>query len=327
MGSAARFLAASDPKLSAILTKMLDALYTPSEKVQKAVAQCLAPLMPPLRDSPETPALIKNVLERLKTGKSYGDRRGVAWGLSGVVKGLGISSLKQLGVMAALQNMVEDKKHVTARQGALFAFECLSATLGRLFEPYIIHILQAMLNCFADSSSEVREAAIEASRAIMGQMSPQGVKLILPGVLKGLEDRSWRTKQASIELVGAMAFCAPKQLSACLPLIVPRLINVLSDTHVKVQEAARESLSHIGSVVRNPEIQENIAIVIKALDDPTQFADVSPCFTFFSLSLCCSYYISIIAFILINKFLLSLSLYCFLFLSNFLMYCRARWRR
>jgi hypothetical protein len=31
------------------------------------------------------------------------------------------------------------------RQGALFAFECLSETLGILFEPYVIRILPALL--------------------------------------------------------------------------------------------------------------------------------------------------------------------------------------
>jgi Na+-driven multidrug efflux pump len=49
---------------------------------------------------------------------------------------------------------------------------------------------------FSDNSPEVRQAAVDAARIVMGQMSPQGVKLILPGVLKGLDDRTWRTKQA-----------------------------------------------------------------------------------------------------------------------------------
>jgi hypothetical protein len=42
----------------------------------------------------------------------------------------------------------------------------------------------------------------------------------------------------------------------------------LTDTHEKVQEAAREALSHIGSVIRNPEIQLHVPVLLKAMDDP-----------------------------------------------------------
>jgi hypothetical protein len=35
-----------------------------------------------------------------------------------------------------------------------------------------------------------------------------------------------------------------------------------------VQSAAREALEHIGSVIRNPEIQTHVPILLKAIDDP-----------------------------------------------------------
>jgi hypothetical protein len=79
----------------------------------------------------------------------------------------------------------------------------------------------------------------------MGQLSASGVKLVLPALLKGLEDSAWRTKQGSIQLLGAMAHCAPKQLGSCLPTIVPRLGGVLGDPHPKVQAAAKEALQEV----------------------------------------------------------------------------------
>ncbi len=49
----------------------------------------------------------------------------------------------------------------------------------------------------------------------MGQLTASGVKLVLPALLKGLEDNTWRTKQGSIQLLGSMAYCAPKQVLGC----------------------------------------------------------------------------------------------------------------
>lgn len=265
-GGAAGYLSPGDEKVSTAVEKLIETLDTPSETVQSAVANCLPPLIKMCKE--EVPRLIKSLLNKLFKGEKYAQRRGAAYGLAGVVKGRGITALKECNVMNALKDAVDNKRMYEYRQGALFAFETLSATLGRLFEPYIIQIIPLLLVCSSDVNIDVREASSDAARVIMSKVSGHCVKLILPSILEGLEERQWRTKKASVELLGSMAYCAPKQLSVSLPNIIPRISEVLADTHSQVQAAANRSLQLFGEVISNPEIQELVPVLLKALCDP-----------------------------------------------------------
>lgn len=267
LGTIAQHLAADDPHVKPILQKLLETLKTPSETVQMAVADCLPPLAKGMAPD-EASATVKQMLNQLLQGATYAQRRGAAYGLAGLVKGRGISSLRDFNLMVDLKEAIEDKKAWEKREGALLAYETMSMTLGRLFEPHVIQILPLIVPCFGDGKNEVREATWDTAKAIMGKISQHGVKLILPSLLTGLESSNWRSKVGSIEILGSMAFMAPKQLTASLPIIVPRLTDVLADTHMKVQEAARTALVHFGEVIRNPEIQFLVPILLNALVDP-----------------------------------------------------------
>ncbi|KAI7825013.1 armadillo-type protein [Kickxella alabastrina] len=265
--------AGDDARVDAAVGRLVAALATPAESVQRAVSECLPPLAKRLGAARQA-AVVEELLEaRTLGGARYAERRGGAYGLAGVVKGLGLAALKRFAVVDRLRAACEDKKEPLRRQGALLAFETMSAALGRLFEPYVIQFVPTLLVLFGDPSPDVRDAALDTARVIMASISGHGVKLVLPAALAGLADDQWRTKKGSVEILGAMAFCAPKQLSLALPAVVPRIVTVLADSHHQVAAAARAALLRFGDVIHNPEIQALVPTLLAALDDPAAKTD------------------------------------------------------
>ena len=58
-------------------------------------------------------------------------------------------------------------------------------TTNLLQPPYCaVHILPMLLVCFGDQVADVRDATAAAAKAVMGQLSAQGVKLVLPALMK-----------------------------------------------------------------------------------------------------------------------------------------------
>eukprot|EP01138_Halocafeteria_seosinensis_P013658 gb/GECG01013949.1/.p1 GENE.gb/GECG01013949.1/~~gb/GECG01013949.1/.p1 ORF type:complete len:2694 (+),score=312.58 gb/GECG01013949.1/:1-8082(+) len=268
LGAAAKHLEDTDAKVLYAIHTLVDASRnTPSEPVQRSVARCLPPLVK--KQKSEMHSTFSNILAVITGAETYGERRGAAYALAGCVKGAGISVLRSMDIISTLEEAAQDRT-VAAREGAIVSFECLFDTLKMLFEPYIVRIVPLLLKAYSDDKEQVRDVAEEASKVIMGNLTSHGVKLVLPSLLKGTQDVEWRSKRASLTLLGNMAYCAPKQLSKALPQIVPRLIESFTDTHPKVQSACRRALSDIGEVIQNPEIAQLVPKLINALANPSE---------------------------------------------------------
>lgn len=271
-GSLARHLQATDPRIHTIIDRLLRTLETPSKHVQQAVSECLSPLVHLFK--PKVPEYIDNLMDNLlDSKKSIHMRKGAAWGIAGLVKGYGISALSEFDIIRNLIEAAEDKRDAVRRESVAYAFEYLSKSLNKFFEPYVIEILPNILKNLGDSVPEVRDSTAEATKAIMANTTSYGVKKLIPVAVSNLDEIAWRTKRGSVELLGNMAYLDPTQLSGSLSTIIPEIVAVLNDSHKEVRKSADESLKRFGKVIRNPEIQKLVPTLIKAIGDPTKYTE------------------------------------------------------
>jgi len=81
------------------------------------VASCLPPLVPAIKE--DAAGIVRNLLQLLLESDKYAERKGAAYGLAGLVKGLGILALKQQEIMSTLTEAIQDKKNFRRREGGL----------------------------------------------------------------------------------------------------------------------------------------------------------------------------------------------------------------
>ena len=203
LGSIALHLKDSDDerKIDDIIDMLLHALKTPSEEVQSSVALCLSKLMKKGRTQSRVESILNNLMMECIDGSSLASRRGAAYGISAAIKGSGIASLKKYDIVKRLDETCTSGSPMS-KEGSLFCIELLSSCLGILFEPYVIVLLPALLKAFSDSNDHVRSAADKTVGLIMSNLSGHGVKLVMPAVLDAFDEPEWRTKQASIHMLG-----------------------------------------------------------------------------------------------------------------------------
>ncbi|EHN02530.1 Gcn1p [Saccharomyces cerevisiae x Saccharomyces kudriavzevii VIN7] len=271
-GTLARHLQERDPRIHTIIERLLSTLDTPSADIQQAVSACIAPLV--FQFKPKVGEYLNLLMEKLLNPTvAVSMRKGAAWGIAGLVKGYGISALSEFDIIRNLIEAAEDKKEPKRRESVGFSFQYLSQSLEKFFEPYVIEILPNILKNLGDAVPEVREATAHATKAIMAHTTGYGVKKLIPVAVSNLDEIAWRTKRGSVQLLGNMAYLDPTQLSASLSTIVPEIVGVLNDSHKEVRKAADESLKRFGEVIRNPEIQKLVPILLQAIGDPTRYTE------------------------------------------------------
>ncbi|KAH7822138.1 putative ARM repeat-containing protein [Monocercomonoides exilis] len=79
-----------------------------------------------------------------------------------------------------------DKSSLSAKEGALVAFEVFFHRLSKGMEPLFGQILPILLSAFSETNIAVRQAAKDASKALIRHLSSFGISYLLPSLLYSL---------------------------------------------------------------------------------------------------------------------------------------------
>lgn len=157
-----------------------------------------------------------------------------------------------------------------AREGALLLLRALCELGMKSVEPYVVPMLAAALDECGSSSSSIREAAEDASVAIVSLANPLAAsRLIVPVIFEALHSPEWRVKSAALDRLTQVSERAPQQVSRLLPKIIPTVTAQVWDTKPQVTKSANQTLLAVCQTNENPDVSPAIPAVVNAISKPS----------------------------------------------------------
>ncbi|PLW26864.1 hypothetical protein PCANC_23865, partial [Puccinia coronata f. sp. avenae] len=214
----ARHIRTDDKRLKEVITRLVDALKTPSEVVQSAVSDCLPPLLR-LRKEQEF-SIVNRLRDALEDKKN--------------------SRARAAEVREAIQD--------TAREimRGIYEHALLTAVSRGSDRGCPIQNISQAKNSTSSSSRPGMENW-KSVRQSLGTAFVHYVDTSSLALIRGLRERSAEIKRKATQIVGNLATLAEsKDLSAYLPQLMPRVRQVLVDP---VREARATAAKALGSLV------------------------------------------------------------------------------
>ncbi|KAK3811723.1 MAG: P-loop containing nucleoside triphosphate hydrolase protein [Linnemannia elongata] len=198
-------------------------------------------------------------------------RRSHAAKVAEEVKNLGIIGAFRDGqLIKTITTLLDNKKQAPLREAAYLILSAVSHTVGQAGEPYLIPLVPKVLDGYADKVISVRNAADEASKAIMALPSRYAVKLLLPVLFDSIENGRWQSQCGSLQLLAGLSKSSPKQISKCLSEIVPVLSASMWSTRPEVCAEATKTTTACFDVVGNPDLIKSIPYLVGCINRPEE---------------------------------------------------------
>lgn len=159
------------------------------------------------------------------------EREKAANELVNLVKLEGPQAFVNLGLAAAIEKGLSDKKNPIAREGACELLSILvEQGVGNAVEPFFFEKLMHIIvsETFADKIAPVREAAVAAVKAIVQVATSWATPIFLPILLEQIKTAGkWQVKTGSLIIIDQLVISAPEQCARQMPDIIPVMVDAI----------------------------------------------------------------------------------------------------
>ncbi|KAF9439230.1 translational elongation factor EF-1 alpha [Entomortierella beljakovae] len=181
--------------------------------------------------------------------------------------------VKSVAIIDSLNPLLENKKSVPHREGALLALGSLAIAFGQSAEPFLIPQMPKVFELYSDKMVPVRQAAEVASKAIMGLPTRYAVRLLLPVVFHAIKESKWQSKIGALDILSGLTSTAPQQVAAALSDVVPVISEAMWDSKPEVRTQATKTTTDCFNIVGNPDLTSSIPYLVGCINRPEEAAD------------------------------------------------------
>ncbi|KAF9099862.1 translational elongation factor EF-1 alpha [Mortierella sp. GBA35] len=214
---------------------------------------------------------LNDLIKATQNQTSTDARRSQASKVAEEVKTLGlVGAFRDGHLIKTISSLLENKKQAPLRETAYLILAAVSKAVGQAGEPYLIPLVPRVLDGYADKVVSVRQAADEASKAIMALPSRYAVKLLLPVLFDSIVNGRWQSQCGSLQLLAGLSKTSPKQISKCLSEIVPVLSASMWSTRPEVRVEATKTTTACFDVVGNPDLISSIPYLVGCINRPEE---------------------------------------------------------
>ncbi|OCT53435.1 Elongation factor 3 [Cladophialophora carrionii] len=223
------------------------------------------------KETKQSLADLEGLLQKLSVSKSQDEANESAGNVATFLNGPIEEHDVPLKTVEIFKKQLANKKDAVARERALDGIRAIAAhgTIAPGVEPYLVSLLPLSLAAVGDKMVSVKNAAQAAALAIVRQINPNSVKVVLPHIRNSIiTAQKWPEKMTGLDCIEALVETAPTQLSFLVPTLIPIVSESMWDTKPEVKKKAYGTMEKICKLIENKDIEKFIPELIKCIAKP-----------------------------------------------------------
>jgi elongation factor 3 len=185
-------------------------------------------------------------------------------------KNIELNNFIELNILVHFKKRFNNNKS-NVREGGVYCFGEMVKKTGYIIEPFIIEFISSLLNLYSDKVKSIRNAVKIVLEKIISELCPHTMRNVLPFLFEAMEPtHKWLTNLGAIELTGILIKNSPGPASKCLPLIMPKLVNMMWDPNKYVKNTSIKVINDICETIENKDIEPFIPVLISAMENPDE---------------------------------------------------------